>query len=61
MTEELLECLHCGHKWKPNKLSNGFPKCCPECKSYKWGEYSIRDFEDIKKRRDLEFKTSRQK
>lgn len=42
MTNELLECLHCGHKWKPNRLSNGFPKQCPMCKSTRWKEYPMR-------------------
>lgn len=44
-SDELLECLHCGHKWKPNRLSNGFPKQCPnhKCHSLHWAEYPIRD------------------
>lgn len=39
MADELLTCLHCGHQWKPNKRSKGFPKECPKCKSQTWMNY----------------------
>ena len=29
-----LECLRCGHKWRPRGESK--PKSCPNCKQYSW-------------------------
>lgn len=30
------KCLHCGHKWVPQKRSGKRPGKCPDCKSPNW-------------------------
>lgn len=33
MGVEMLECLRCGHRWRPRTEQ---PVTCPKCHSYKW-------------------------
>ena len=36
-----LTCSHCNYKWYPKYVQH--PKCCPRCKSYRYGQENQND------------------